>query len=163
VAAVPTGAGLRRRCGPAETSLAGSYCSGSLWASGRGAAGQCAAHSPRVDPRTHEKAAPAPIVVLAGHPSLHTSPISKQQSCPRAHGRMRDGIEEKSAATNGFASRPAGQRCIMTREQMSDALLLPLHQSTLSLLCRLWPWQLIRSPIRSSSEAVVTPRVFAQW
>jgi hypothetical protein len=122
----------------------------------------CRARPPRGSAHSR-KGRPAPVVVLAGHPSLHTSPISKQQSYPRAHGRMRDGIEEKSAATNGFASRPAGQRCIMTREQMSDALLLPLHQSTLSLLCRLWPWQLIRSPIRSSPEAVVTPRVFAQW
>jgi hypothetical protein len=43
----------------------------------------------------------------------------------------------------------------MTREQMAAALLLLSHQSTLSLLHRLWPWQLIRSPIRSSPEAVV--------
>jgi hypothetical protein len=34
----------------------------------------------------------------AGHPSLHTSPISKQQPCSWVHGRTRDGIGRKSAA-----------------------------------------------------------------
>jgi hypothetical protein len=40
-------------------------------------------------------------------------------------------------------------------EQVAAALLLPPHQSTLSLLRRLWPRQLIRWSIRSSPEGAV--------
>jgi hypothetical protein len=71
--------------------------------------------------------------------------------------RQRRRIEEKGTLLASGAFRPIHERASRSavhHEQVATPHLLPPHQSTLSLLRRLWPRQLIRS-IRSSPEAVV--------
>jgi hypothetical protein len=105
---VPTGVGLRRRCGTAETSLAGSCCSGSLWASARGAAGQCAAHGPRVHPHTHEKAAPGP---------RH----DPGRGAPRPWPATRASIPTRSASSNPVRERTGGREMESRKSQQRPA------------------------------------------
>jgi hypothetical protein len=72
--------------------------------------------------------------------------------------RRRQCIEQKGTLPASGAFRPIRERASRSavhHEQVAAAHLLPPHQSTLSLLRRLWPRQLIRSSIRSSPEAVV--------